>query len=153
MKVLEMPEIPKLMLDELEEKFRDAQPYVQINFPQDLSKEFVECFKEYTLANTPIKKIGVGWINARKKIEGTNNYFHWHTEEVHNFPLNSMYILWVCGERGKGGEFKCVLEDGDIGVVPFEPPKCALIGTSTPHYIESYFGDKHRVSININVEV
>ena len=52
MKVLKMPAIPKLMLDELESKFKNADPYVQINFPQDLSKEVVECFKEYTLANT-----------------------------------------------------------------------------------------------------
>ena len=145
-----LSEAPKIIIDELLNKFREEVNFQQLKYPYEVSEEFKNTLEKYILDNTPVSKVGPGWINATKDIDSTINHFDWHTEEKFDFEHNKMITLWLYGEENKGGQFRYITDDGNIHEAPLNPPSYLIMGTHTPHSVEIYKSKTPRISINLN---
>lgn len=148
--------IPPNLIQELQEVLESPEGFYQKKYPEDVSPEFRATFESIVKENNPaIKKIGSGWINATRKIEGTLNGYGWHNEDEErlNLPLNDFMVFWVSGDTNAGGEFKYIEDDGNIETVPFEPTSFLTMSKDTLHSVEHYDGKSPRISINLNIEL
>lgn len=154
-KLIRLESIPDFIQEEINVQDFDGG-FFQKNYEEDLTDEFKEKFKKYfsDLIGYQID-ISIGWINFTKYI-GVNNDFHWHNENGINGNVFSDYenscVFWLAGERDKGGSFKYIDPDDNINIIKLEPPSFIIIKRDTLHSVESYYGQRNRVSFNFNFE-
>jgi hypothetical protein len=150
MEAHKLPEVPNIILEELLSKFEKEENFQQLKYPAEVTEEFKNTLEKYILENTPIEKVGPGWINATKANDSTINHFDWHTEDKFDFEHKKMITMWLYGEENNGGQFRYITDDGNIHEAPLSPPSYIIIGTHTPHSVEIYKSKIPRISINLN---
>ena len=87
---------------------------------------------------------------------------NWHNENgIKNGLQNQVElktnfdcIVWLRGEKDKGGDLKLINDlTGELLTCKFDPPGFVVITKDTLHSVDNYFGQKYRVSFNIDFDI
>lgn len=131
-------------------------PFLQWTYPNDFSKEFVSQIEEYiSIVLMQDIEISGGWMNATKYV-GIENYFNWHNENGVGENKKTIFkghyagILWLRGEKNKGGDLKIIDDSNQIRSIPFNPPGLILLKKDSLHSVENYFSTERRISFNFD---
>jgi hypothetical protein len=123
-------------------------------FSRDFQNNIKDLLEE--LVSLKIEIIG-GWLNCIT-YTGVNNDFGWHNESdlrKLDDPVIGNYVctMWLAGEKGKGGAYKFINDDGNVIKVELNPPSLIFVSKHTLHSVESYTGKEYRISFNLNFNI
>lgn len=147
--------LPQFLIDEISKigLVNSFEQKFYLSYPKEFQINIKELI-EHSI-NTKIQ-ISEGWMNC-VSYQGVDNNFDWHNEDGvgSNDGLNEgryVCVMWLAGEKNKGGAFKYINELGEVVIVELNPPSLILITRETLHCVDTYLGTLPRISFNFNFD-